>query len=424
VTEGRAGPTPAIDFFDPAVAECPYPAYRQLRDEVPVWLDPTTGMYVVTRYDDVREVVMDPERFSNDTVKNQRSKRPDHVARAERIEKLYLEHGWLPAPTLSRLDDPEHKQLRSLLDHAFRPARIRALEPALAETAHQLIDDFIDDGQCEFVRAFAVPLPLMMICREMGVPMDDIWRIKVWTDAWITKLGMMQSDDAAVDAAMKEIEAQHYFQPMFDRLREHPDGTLLSELVNNEVPGWGRTLTDNELHSAMMSDTFVGGSETSTNAFSAGVMLFCQQPAVWDKVSGAPDQYLEPFIEEVVRLESPIQGLYRRATRDTEIGGVPVPADAVVNIRFASANRDDRRFEHPDEIDVERPTPRAHLAFGSGTHYCLGAALARRELFVGFTALIERIRAFRLLDGADELRHNPSFIVRALKELPVEFDRR
>jgi cytochrome P450 len=174
----------------------------------------------------------------------------------------------------------------------------------------------------------------------------------------------------------------------------------------------------------MMSDTFVGGSETSTNAFSAGVMLFCQQPGVWDKVSSAPEQYLEPFIEEVVRLESPIQGLYRRATRDTEIGGVPVPADAVVNIRFASANRDERRFERPDEVDVERPTPRAHLAFGSGTHYCLGAALARRELFVGFTALIERIRAFRLAEGANDLRHNPSFIVRALKELHVELDRR
>src|SRR5207249_10414923 len=155
--------------------------------------------------------------------------------------------------------DPRHKQLRALFDDAFRPARIRALEPALAGMAHRLIDEFIDAGACEFVRAFAVPLPLMMICREMGVPEDDIWRIKAWTDAWITKLGMMQSDDEAVRGAMMEIEAQHYFQPHFDRLRESPDGTLLSELVNKEVPGWGRPLTDNELHSAMMSDTFVGG---------------------------------------------------------------------------------------------------------------------------------------------------------------------
>src|ERR1700759_4527931 len=97
-----------IDFFDPETAECPFPAYAHLRDEAPVWLDPTTQMYVVTRYADVREIVMDPERFSNDTNKNQRSKRADHVARAERIEKLYLDKGWLPAPTLSRLDDPRH----------------------------------------------------------------------------------------------------------------------------------------------------------------------------------------------------------------------------------------------------------------------------------------------------------------------------
>ena len=194
---------PHIDFFDPETAECPFDAYRELRDAAPVWLDDSTGMYVVTRYDDVREIVMDPERFSNDTNKNRRSQRPDHVARAERIEKLYLDEGWLPAPTLSRLDDPQHKQLRSRLDQAFRPARVKALEPALAGMAHGLIDEFIDAGRCEFVRAFAVPLPLMMICREMGVPMEDIWRIKSWTDAWITKLGMMQSDDAAIETALK-----------------------------------------------------------------------------------------------------------------------------------------------------------------------------------------------------------------------------
>jgi cytochrome P450 len=412
----------AVDFFDPETAECPYPAYQRLRDEAPVWLDPTTGMYVVTRYDDVREVVTDPERFSNDTNKNRRSLRADHVARAERIEKLYLDNGWLPAPTLSRLDDPAHRQLRSLFDDAFRPARIRALEPALAEMAHALIDDFIGAGWCEFVRAFAVPLPLMMICREMGVPAEDIWRIKSWTDAWITKLGLMQSDGEAEATARKEIEAQHYFQPLFDKLRKEPDGTLLSELVNKDVPGWDRKLTDNELHSAMMSDTFVGGSETSTNAFSAGVLLVAQQPDVWARVAADPDRYLDPFVEEVVRLESPIQGLYRRATQDTEIGGVPVPQDAVVNIRFAAANRDERHFDNPDAIDLDRPAPRAHLAFGAGTHYCLGAALARRELHVGFRALIERIGQFRLVEGANDLRHAPSFIVRSLRELHVEFD--
>jgi cytochrome P450 len=288
------------------------------------------------------------------------------------------------------------------------------------QLAHQLVDAFADEGRCEFVRAFAVPLPLVVIVRQLGAREEDMWQIKAWTDAWVQRLGMMQSHEEAIWSTEMEIEAQHHFQPIFDRLRREPDDTLLSDLVNTEVPGWGRTLTDEELHAEMMADTFVGGSETTTNALSAGVMLMVQNPGTFELLASDPDRYLPTFCEEVLRLEGPVQGLFRVARNDIELHGVHIPAGSMINVRYASANRDERHFDEPDRLDCERANAKTHLAFGAGTHYCMGAPLARRELFLGFKVLLERLREIRFVDGANDFRHQPNFCLRALKELHLE----
>ena len=170
-----------------------------------------------------------------------------------------------------------------------------------------------------------------------------------------------------------EIQAQHYFQPIFEKLRQNPDDSLLSELVNTEVPGWGRTLTDNELHAEMMQDTFVGGSETTTNAISAGIMLLGRNKVVWEKLCSNPDKYLKTFCDEVVRLETPTQGMMRTAKNEYTLHGVTIPKGAQVDLRYAAGNRDPEQFPNPDEIDLERRNTASHLGFSTGTHYCLGA---------------------------------------------------
>jgi cytochrome P450 len=410
-----------IDFFDPAIQECPYEAYRVLRDEAPVWHDPRTGMYVITRYDDLRSLLLDTEHFANSGNRSKRYQRPGDAERFARIRQLYEEKGWIPAPTLAGRDDPEHRQMRALFDHAFRPAKIKQLDPFVESLAHRLIDDFIDEGRCDWVRQFAVPLPLIVIGKQMGAPEEDIWKIKAWTDAWVQRLGMMQTDEEAIWSTEMEIEAQHYFQPIFERLRREPDDTLLSDLVNTPVPEWGRCLTDNELHAEMMADTFVGGSETSTNALSAGVMLLIENPHAWERLKADPESYLPTFVEEVLRLEGPVQGLFRVASKDVELHGVKIPKGSVINIRFAAANRDERHFECPEQLDLDRANPRSHLAFGAGTHYCLGAPLARRELYLGFKALVERIDDMWFIEGANDFAHAPNFCLRALKELHIGF---
>jgi len=199
---------------------------------------------------------------------------------------------------------------------------------------------------------------------------------------------------------------------------------LLSDLVNQEVPGWGRTLTDNELHAEMMQDTFVGGSETTTNAMAAGIMLLAEDRPTWEKLRDDPERYLKTFCDEVVRLETPTQGMMRTAKNDVVIHGVKIPKGAQVDLRYASGNRDPEQFENPDRIDLERKNAGSHLGFSTGTHYCLGAPLARRELYWGFKAFIDRIEDFRLAPGRNDLRHVPNYALRILKALHIEFEPR
>ena len=319
-----------VDFFDPQINKCPYPAHQVLRDEAPVWIDPTTGMYVLTRYDDIKEALQNPAVFTNRVgsaagmvEKAVRPTDPEEIRKLEAAEaeaaviaELYETKGWTPVGTLDAMDAPTHMQLRRMFSNAFRPARIAELDPFVEALANRLIDHVIDAGHAEWVAAFAVPLPLYTIGKQMGVPEGDMPRIKAWTDAWVKRLGLMQTAEERLWSVEMEIEAQNYFQPIFDRLRLKPEDTLLSDLVNNPIPEWGRTLNDNELHSEMMADFFVGGSETTTSALaSAIVMLHRAAPTSGTLLVADPETNLPTFVEEVVRLEGPVQGLSPRDGR-------------------------------------------------------------------------------------------------------------
>lgn len=425
-----------VNFFDPDINDCPYPAYQVLRDQAPVWQDPHTGMFVMTRYEDIRNVLADAATFTNAvgsaagmTEKAVKPTDPEEArlqaqaAEEEKVlQQLYSDKGWTPVATLDALDPPLHMQLRHMFDHAFRPGRIKELDPFVENLTNDLFDAFIDDGTCEWVQAIAIPLPLYVIGKQMGVPEADMPKIKAWTDAWVQRLGLMQTFEERLWSAEKEIEAQHYFQPIFERLRRQPEDTLLSDLVNKEIPEWGRTLTDAELHSEMMADFFVGGSETTTNALAGGVRMLIEQPNVWDQLKSDLDRYLPTFIEEVVRLEGPVQGLLREVAVDTEMHGVAMPAGSVVNLRFAAANRDDREYAGAAELDLERERPKSHIGYGFGAHFCLGAPLARRELHFGFKALTERIDSMWFLEGKNDFRYHPNYFLRALKELHIGFE--
>ena len=424
-----------VNFFDTATNDCPYEAYATLREEAPVWKDEATGMFFVTRYEDIREIVLDPKKFTNETGSaagaTEKAIAPEDPVKAKalleaaeveaELTKLYESKGWVVAPTLDGRDDPDHKQLRRMFDDAFRPAKIKLLDPFIEELSLRLIDEALVAGTCDWVSAFAVPLPLFTIGHLLGFPEEDMSEVKRWTDAFVQRMGLNQSPEERRRSAEQEIEAQRYFHERYEQLRAQPDESLLSDLVNNEVPGWDRPMNDNELHAELMADLCVGGSETTTNALSAGARLLAEQPDVWAKLKADPEELLDRFVEEVLRLESPVQGLLRTAAEDVELHGVKIPAGSVLMVRFGAANRDQRRFGCPADVDLERKNPRSHLAFSAGKHHCLGAALARRELHFGFKALIDRVDAIRLAPE-NEFSVAPNYFLRALKELNVELE--
>ncbi len=408
-----------IDLTDQDFRECPYPGFELLREEAPVWYDERTKVFVVTRYGDIRAVMLDPKTFTSI-----RPREADIVnaVRNERLMHAYKTRGWVPAPTLALRDNPEHDQMRSSYENAFRAAKLKELEPFVEQTAQELVDSFINDGKCDFARQYALELPLIVTCKQMGVPVEDRYRIKSWTDAWTTRTGSQAHTDEIFDKCVDaEIEAQHYFQPIFERLRKQPDETLLSDLVNRVITEWGRPLNDNELHAAMMSDTFVGGSETTAHTLSAGMMLLEENPGMWEKLKADPAKYLRTFIEEVLRLESPVQSRVRIAAVDTELEGVTIPAGSVIDLRYGAGNRDQRHFAEPTKLDLDRSNAASHVAFAAGVHHCLGAPLARRELYIGFTVLLNRIKDFKLVPGANNFRHIPHYFLRGLKELHMTF---
>jgi len=413
---------PEINLFDPGLQQCPYDAYKRLRDEAPVYNIQGTDMWVVSRYEDVREVLMDPQRFPSSSEKTPFRASAGNVERGEMVAARFAKKGWVPAPTLNGRDDPNHKQLRAMFNQAFKPAKIKEIDPQVEGLAYQLIDEFLADGHCDWVKQFSIPLPLFIIGEQMGAKREDMWRIKRWTDAFFQRISLMLPEDQHMEMVDREIEAQQYFQPIFERLREKPDDSLISVLVNTVIEDWGRPLTDNELHAEMMADTFVGGSETTTNALAAGMKLLIENKDVWHQLKSDPDKYMKTFVEEVVRLESPVQSLMRFVADDTELAGVTIPAGAMINIRFAAANRDERAFECPEKLDLDRPKAGSHMGFGSGVHHCLGAPLARRELIWGFTAVVDRFEDMWFAQGKNDFSYHPHFLLRSLKELHIEFE--
>jgi cytochrome P450 len=421
-SEASAAPELGINLFDAELQQCPYPAYKTLRDEAPAYRQPGTDIYIVTRYEDVRRVLMDPETFPSGSAGTAYRMKTGNIERQMRVAERFAEKGWVPGPTLASRDDPNHKQMRAMFNEAFKPSRIALIDPLVEQLAYELIDGFLGDGHCDWVSQFAVPLPLFIIGDQMGMPREDMWQIKRWTDAFFHRISMMLPEEREMEMVDREIEAQHYFQPIFERLRQHPDDSLISALVNTVIEGWGRPLSNEELHAEMMADTFVGGSETTTNALAAGMRLLIENKDVWRQLKSDPDRYMKTFVEEVLRLESPVQSLMRFCAKDTEIGGVPVPDGALINVRYAAANRDERAFECPEEIDLERPKAGSHMAFGSGVHHCLGAPLARRELSWGFTAVVDRFEDMHFAPGKNDFAIHPHFLLRSLKALHIEFE--
>lgn len=414
-------PLEEIDAFDPALLQDPYPYFRRLRAEAPVFRDPKTGIVSVSTYDLIQKVNTQPRLFSNDFSEQLRS---GGATAMDPDELAILGQGVLVKNTMLTADPPAHTRYRKLAMKAFTYKRVEAMSGYIAEVTNALIGGFVKDGACEFKSAFANLLPITVIADALGVPRADMDRFRLWSDAFVVQLGGVSDKHARLDAARKIVEFQNYFIEKIEEKRKAPSDDVTSALVHADLAEEGdpRKMDYAELLS-ILQQLLVAGNETTAHSLTAGLYFLIRHPEALQRV--LQDQAAIPnFVEETLRFLTPTNNMWRLVTADTELGGVPLKKNDLVLLRYGSGNRDDTHFPEADRFDIARENAKSHLAFGSGIHSCLGAQLARKEIMTAFPILLERLGNIRLAHTGESLRYNPNILLRGVLELHIEFDGR
>ena len=378
------------------------------REEQPVFYSPEFDLWVVTRYDDVLAVLKD-----HDTYSSAGALKSSPEAFPPEVEEV-LATGWPAMPYIIEIDPPLHDRIRGLVTKAFTPKRIAELEPRIQAIASELVDELAPLGRADVIESIAWPLPLRVLGELLGFPRDDLARLHEWGTDWLL-LQQPGSLERRVEHARGLVELQRYMvAALEDRAREPRDdllGALMAARAESDDP------LPLDAVAGLPLDLVVAGHVTVTRAIGSALALVFEHPQLRDHLL---DPELAPLaIEEILRLESPAQGLFRVTTRPTQIGGVELPHGARVMAHFGSANRDRCVFAGADRVEPGREGLGKHLAFGKGIHFCIGAPLARLELRIVLPLLLERLPGLR---PAGELAREPVFFARGFQRLVVEWD--
>tara|TARA_B100001741_G_scaffold108587_1_gene89364 strand:- start:923 stop:1954 length:1032 start_codon:yes stop_codon:yes gene_type:complete len=333
-----------------------------------------------------------------------------------------FKEGW-PKRTVLGSNPPDHRRYRDMVDHFFSVLGAEKQTDLITGIVNDLIDKWIDDGEVEYVKSFAEPLPSMVITIMMGFPLEDLQRLKVWSEAWVAPFSLQLTPEEERQAARHMVEFQHYIHQHIQQRRENPGDDVISYLVQNPVKLHSETrmLTDAEIIN-MVDHLYIGGNETTTFALTSGMWLLIQNPTLQKELRDAPEK-ARSFVEEVLRLESPTQGMDRHAAEDTEIAGVEIPKGSHIHIRYAAANRDERQFSCPVDIDISRANGHRHLAFSLGETHCPGAGLTRLEQRIAVQTILERMTNFSFTPEKNSFQHHLNFTLRSFTDLHFTFDK-
>ncbi len=411
-------PLGAFSPMHPELLKCPYAMNQRLHREAPAYKDPLSGIYFVSRYADVVAMSSDHATFS--------SVMPGlgtgSLATDDPDLLTIVSKGYPNVSTMLTQDPPLQRRYRKFVDGAFSPAALKALEPLIDRTSNTLIDRFIDKGRCEFLSEFGVPLPLTIIASQIGAPISDLPLLRKWTGAFIGNLSQQLDKAGLLQAARDIVEFQNYFVEKMDERRKHPQDDILSKVVNATIDG-EKPLNNAECLS-MLSQILVAGNETTSSALTEGMWLLIQNPDQYEIVRRDPSaENISALVEEILRITSPSANMFRRTTRDVDIGGVTIPANSICFARFGAANQDGSQFEDPLKFDIQRTNLRDHVAFGKGVHHCLGAALARREMNGAFKVIFRRLQNFRLSPGAPAPEFAANVLLHGMVGLELAFDK-
>jgi cytochrome P450 len=372
----------------------PFPQYARLRDEAPVAWNATNGFWAVSRWDDVMAVSTDPQTFCS----------------GRGILVMEIGAHYDTPPTMMHTDPPEHTVYRKLVQPGFAPGRMRALDDDVRRRAKPLVDRIEPGETVDFVDTVSVPFPLFIISALLGMPDEDWPRFFEWSESVIPG-ATDWSDEKRV-----ELQADMHETLLATTVarRADPRDDLISVLAQVEIDG--RRLSDAEL-TMFLVQLLVAGNETTRNMISGGLVALAERPADWERLRR--DRALVPTaVEEMLRWTTPVVSFMRTATRDTELGGQPVREGDPVLMLYASANRDENQFgPTADQFDIAR-TPNQHVAFGFGTHFCIGATLARIEARVLLEELLDR---FETVELAGDVERSHSAVIAGVKQAPLVF---
>lgn len=408
-----------FDLFDSTVQQEPHAHYEAMLADNPVHYIETNNVYLVLSNELILEVLRDTETFSSMYGTNREP--PPEEIRSEYDE--LMKTALAVPPTLLDNDAPSHTRYRKLVSRAFTPKMVKALRPTVEATCDVLIDQWIDQGSIEFLDAFAVPLPVAIIAKALNVSEERRHDFKRWSDDNVAAIGNKLSPEAYLASQAGVIEMQQFFVSEFERRRTNPTDDLLTDILNSHV-GAAEDGSDDEPLSMpelvrVVQMLLVAGNETTTKFLAETLRHLASIPEAWAALRANPEM-IPNAVEEGLRISSPTQGMYRVTTRDTELGGIAIPAGVRVVIMFASAARDESVFECPNDFRLDRSNPREHLAFGKGTHFCVGANLSRLEGNVALERLAARIATVSLADN-NTFEYQPSFALRGLKSLHLNF---
>ncbi|MGV3721460.1 MAG: cytochrome P450 [Actinomycetota bacterium] len=394
--------------FTARLLENPYPCYHRIRAETPAYLDARSGERLVTRYRDVSAILKHPQ-FSSRGVVDYGIPVPKFFLGLMRPVRALLANQMLFS------DPPDHTRLRGLANRAFTPRVVQTMQPRIQQIADELLDRAERRGSLDVVQDYAVWLPLLVVAELLGVPTKDRKRFKTWSDDLALFVGgsTLPLPLILARAGRGVFHLRQYFRGLVRKRRSGPavDDLLGALLIAEER---GDSLTEDELLANAIL-LLAAGHETTANLIGNGTLALLRHPDQLALLRSEPE-LMDSAVTELLRYDSPVQWSARRALEDVDIGGFHVPARTSITLGLGAANRDPAQFPEPDRLDLRRGAT-SHLAFGSGIHFCLGAALARLEGQIALGTLLARYPDLRLTDTRPQWQKN--FTLRGMKSLRV-----
>jgi cytochrome P450 len=409
--------------LDPAIRNNPFPFYRALREQDPVYYDPGLDLYLVTRYPDAVKVLGDDETFSLEHGYQDRYGNgfiEEFAAIMERDGGGFIRD--------LAIDPPAHTRLRKLTEKAFTAHRVKDLEPRIRQIVIDLIEPLAERGHGDGILEIGGPVTARIICEQLGFDWSEVGaeKVAVWTKAVLDQIGRMQTREAMLQNAAEMCDLQNFIIRYIEDRQANPREDMISDIVHALLDDDANPTLSRYEQVSTIRGFLIAGNDTTAAAIANVLLVLATQPGLADELYPQidNDRVMNRFVEEVLRMHPPVHGLFRTAMKDTELSGTRVPAGSQLCVLYASANDDDTKFPEPRKLDIDRANVGANITFGSGIHKCVGMSLARMEIKLAAQEFIRRLENISLAVPREDLTYLPTLASQTLERLPLTFSRR